>query len=54
MTKVVQRSEDDAPRVAGTLTLKVAAILTGGLAISLAMAPDALARIAMNHSEGLV
>ena len=54
MTKVAQRSEDDAPRPAGALTLKVAAILTGGLAISLAMAPDALARIAMNHSEGIV
>jgi hypothetical protein len=54
MTKDAHRSEDDAPRAAASATLKVAAILTGGLAICLATAPDALARIAMNHSESLV
>jgi hypothetical protein len=45
----VQR--DESPRVTTALKLRVAGVMTAGVVISLALAPEALARIAMNHNE---
>ena len=45
-----QHCEAVAPR-ARALKVRIAGIATTGLVVSLAVVPDALARIALNHSE---
>ena len=47
-----RRGEDDLR--AGALKVRIAAISTTGVLVSLAVVPEALARIAVNHSETVV
>lgn len=42
--------QEDVPRAAA-LKMRVAGILTGGVVVSLVLAPEAFARIISNHNE---
>lgn len=46
--------EDSTARAVVSLKAKCAGAATGGLLVTLTLAPEALARIAVNHSETLV
>ena len=46
-----QHRDESAARVRAALKTRVAGILTASVVISLALAPEALARIALNHNE---
>ena len=46
-----QHRDEGAARATAALKTRVAGVLTASVVISLALAPEALARIAVNHNE---